>query len=100
MSFQKYIINGIKQSKSAAVFISTNGLGDWQEQELLILNNRRVKKNLSIIPVLLPGLNVIPDEPDVLLFFSELNWINFKENVDELEPLEKLIQGIKGLYKD
>lgn len=100
MSFQKYIINGIKQSKSAAVFISTNGLGDWQEQELLILNNRRVKKNLPLIPVLLPGLNVIPDEPDVLLFFSELNWINFNENVDELEPLEKLIQGIKGLYKD
>ena len=100
MSFQEYIIDGIKQSKSAAVFVSPNGLGGWQEQELVIINNRRIKKNLPVIPVLLPGIDVIPDQPNILLLFSELNWLSFKENVDELEPLEQLIQAIKGLYKD
>ncbi|BAZ14784.1 WD-repeat protein [Calothrix sp. NIES-4071] len=99
-SFQDYIMDGITQSKSAAFFIGLNGLGDWQQEELRILNNRRVKKHVSLIPVLLPGITYIPDQPSILLFLSELNWVRFSEDVNESEPLEQLIEGIKGLHKE
>jgi hypothetical protein len=96
-SFQDAIQKGIKQAKSAAIFLSIHGLGDWQKEEILWLNNRRVKEKIPIIPVLLPGIDDIPDEPR-LLFLRELNWVNFLDNIEESEPLEQLVQGITGSY--
>ncbi|MBN3939674.1 TIR domain-containing protein [Nostoc sp. NMS9] len=92
-SFQDAIQKGIQQVKSGAFFISLNGLGKWQQEELLLLTNRRVNEGLPLIPVLLPGVTEIPNHPR-LLFLKELNWVRFVENVYEKEPLEKLIQVI------
>ncbi|MFN6487945.1 MULTISPECIES: TIR domain-containing protein, partial [unclassified Nostoc] len=92
-SFQDAIQEGIQQAKSAAIFISLNGLGKWQLQELRSLNSRFVNEDLPLIPVLLPGVTEIPNDPR-LLFLKELNWVRFVDNVDEKEPLERLIEAI------
>ncbi|MDZ8259606.1 SAV_2336 N-terminal domain-related protein [Nostoc sp. ChiQUE01b] len=95
-SFQYAIQEGIQQVKSAAIFISLNGLGKWQLEELRSLNSRFVNENLPLIPVLLPGVTEIPNDPK-LLFLKELNWVRFVDNVDEKEPLEQLIARITGI---
>jgi WD40 repeat protein len=95
--FQDKIAYGIQKSKSGVFFISPNGLGRWQLEELRMLNSLRVNEKLPLIPVLLPGITNIPDQPSILLFLRELNWVCFEKEVDEVEPLEKLIKGINGL---
>ncbi|MEH2067325.1 MAG: TIR domain-containing protein [Nostoc sp.] len=92
-SFQDAIQEGIQQVKSGVIFISLNGLGKWQLQELRSLNSRFVNEDLPLIPVLLPGVTEIPNDPK-LLFLKELNWVRFVDNVDEKEPLERLIKAI------
>ncbi|MBD2449706.1 TIR domain-containing protein [Nostoc sp. FACHB-152] len=92
-SFVDWIQKGIKQSKSAAVFISSHGLGDYQLEELRSLHDRRVKEKIPLIPILLPGVNQIPDDPE-FLFLKGLNWVQFVKNMNEKKPLEDLIKGI------
>ncbi|MFN6566298.1 TIR domain-containing protein [Dendronalium sp. ChiSLP03b] len=95
---QNALQEGIEQAKSAAIFLSLHGLGDWQKEELLLLNNRRTKKGITLIPVLLPGLNTIPEQTE-LLFLRELSWVRFIQSIHEKEPLERLTEAIKSITK-
>ncbi|NWF59896.1 MAG: toll/interleukin-1 receptor domain-containing protein [Fischerella sp.] len=70
-SFQDEIQQVIPKVKSAAIFIGLKGLGKWQMMELRSFTSLLVEANIPVIPVLLPGVNKIPED---LRFFSELNW--------------------------
>ena len=91
--FQNKILEGIQQVKSAAVFLGKHGFGDWQKEELPLLNSRQAKEGLLLIPVLLPGIDTIPKQTN-LGFLREFNWVRFIQSVDEEEPLERLIKAI------
>ncbi|GAX38743.1 GUN4 domain-containing protein [Nodularia sp. NIES-3585] len=96
-NIQKVVSQGISQSKVGAFFISQNGLGTFQENlELGAIINLFLKKNnakgFRVIPILLPGINDIPED---LYYLSQWAWIKFTSSNDE-EALENLIRGIRG----
>jgi len=93
--FQGAIQNAILNSKSAIIFISTNGMGDWQIPEANACHARFVKEKLGfpVIPVLLPGVYDIPQD---LLFFKGLQWVSFENSVDDSEAFERLVSSITG----
>jgi hypothetical protein len=61
--------------------------------ELRSLISRCVAEDIPVIPVLLPGVNGIPEH---LLFLQELNWVRFSNGLDDVEALYKLEWGITG----
>jgi hypothetical protein len=93
--FQDVIQDTIKRISSAAIFISNNGLGRWQVVELRAFISQCVERNIPVIPVLLPGVNSIPEN---LVFLNEFNWVKFRVDIDEEEALDNLIWGITGRH--
>ncbi len=91
--FQSAIQKAIPQIKSAAICIGLKGLGRWQVIELQTLISQFVNKGSRVIPVLLPGVDRIPDN---LLFLQQFNWVSF-ENIDDADSLYKLEWGITGV---
>jgi len=86
-------VENILTLKSAAIIIGKQGIGKWQILELRIFISRCVEEDIPVIPVLLPGVSKIP--PD-LSFLRELNWVKFKEKIEETEALDNLEWGITG----
>ncbi len=91
--FQDVIQKAIPNVKSAAIFIGFKGLGKWQELELRSFISRCVEADIPVIPVLLPGVENIPEH---LLFLKELNWVRFFKGIDEVNALDNLVWGITG----
>lgn len=91
--FQDVIQEAIPNVKSAAIFIGANAVGKWQKLELRSFINRCVEANIPVIPVLLPGVNNIPEN---LVFLKELCWVKFSQSIDEKEVLDNLEWGITG----
>ncbi|MDJ0795339.1 MAG: toll/interleukin-1 receptor domain-containing protein [Calothrix sp. MO_167.B12] len=91
--FQDVIQKAIPNVKSAAIFIGVKGLGKWQALELRSFISLCVEADIPVIPVLLPGVDNIPEN---LLFLQELHWVRFFEGVDEVDALNNLIWGITG----
>jgi hypothetical protein len=89
--FQDAIQRAIPQIESAAICIGPQGLGKWQVIELQALISQFINKGSRVIPVLLPGVDKIPDN---LLFLQQFNWISC-ESIDEIAY--KLEWGIKGV---
>jgi hypothetical protein len=93
--FQDVIQDTIKKISSAAIFISNNGLGRWQVVELRTFISQCVERKIPVIPVLLPGVDRIPDE---FVFLTEFSWVKFKIDINEEDALDNLIWGITGKH--
>ena len=92
--FQDAIQKAIPQIKSAAICIGSEGLGKWQVMELHTLTDQFISKGIKVIPLLLPGVESIPEN---LLFLKQMNWVSFKviEDVNAFNLLEWGITGVK-----
>ena len=90
--FQDVIQQAIATVKSAAIFIGEQGLGRWEALELRSFISQCVERGIPVIPVLLPGVERIPDD---LLFLRELNWVRFT-TADDPEAIKNLCWGITG----
>ncbi|MEH2062693.1 MAG: GUN4 domain-containing protein [Nostoc sp.] len=92
------VMDGIKQSKTGAFFISPNGLGNFQENIELytvinwFLSQQRKSQGFRVIPILLPGVDKVPEKIDYLAIWR---WIQFIKSNDE-EALDDLIRSIRG----
>lgn len=95
-SFQEVIQQAVPNVSSAAIFIGVAGLGNWQAMELRILISQCVEADIPVIPVLLPGVDTIP-EP--LIFLKQLNWVRFNTEMDN-NALDNLEWGITGRKPD
>lgn len=93
--FQDVIQDTIKKISSAAIFISNNGLGRWQVVELRSFISQCVTRKIPVIPVLLPGVDRIPDE---FVFLNEFNWVKFKTDTNDEDAFDNLIWGITGKH--
>jgi hypothetical protein len=91
--FQDVIQQAIPQVQSAAVFIGTHGVGNWQQLELRTFVAECVDAALPVIPVLLPGVDGIPVQ---YRFLRELNWVRFGETLNDPGALDALEWGITG----
>ena len=91
------IQKAIPKVKSAAIIVGLDGLGKWEALELRAFVSRCVKKDIPVIPILLPDVTELPSE---LPFLQELNWVDFKETIDESEALDNLVWGITGEHPE
>lgn len=92
--FQDVIQNAIRTARSAAVFLGQSGVGKWQAIELKSFVSQCVDLGTPVIPVLLPG---VADVPPDLVFLREMNWVVFKDTVDDSEAINNLQWGITGV---
>ncbi len=90
--FQDVIQQALQNVRCAAIFISPEGLGKWQVLESRSLLTRFVDADIPVIPILLPGVEGIPED---LLFLKELNYVKFESGIDDIEALDKLESGIR-----
>jgi GUN4-like/TIR domain len=80
----------LKQVPAAIVFIGKHGLGPFQNYEIdsiLILHRRR---NLAVIPVILPDAG---EQPDIPLFLESFSWVDFRYHATPIARLYRLIMG-------
>ena len=87
----------IQSVRAAAIFIGPVGIGRWQKMELRTFIGICIEHDIPVIPVLLPGIDEIPDD---LPFLRQLNWVSFQDDVKEAEPMSDLEWGITGQRPD
>lgn len=103
--WQKEVVSVLEQTKSCVVLVGPNGIGEWQEKEVSLAVDRQVttKNEFRVIPVLLPGTRESAETGngrsfrERLKFIHENTWVEFQSNLDESEPLRRLVAGIKGM---
>jgi hypothetical protein len=84
---------GLVKSRVAVFLIGPLGLGKFQDVwELDTLIMLCYQRDLRIIPMLLPGVNTLPEQ---LVFFLGRKYLQFRQSVDETKPLDELVQVIK-----
>ncbi|ASC73465.1 GUN4 domain containing transcriptional regulator [Halomicronema hongdechloris C2206] len=91
--FADEIQQAIGQIKSAAVCIGQSGLGRWQVLELEAFIRRCVERDIRVIPVLLPGVDRIPDN---LIFLGGFHAVPFSTDINDERALSQLVWGITG----
>lgn len=84
--------NAIERTKSAAVFVGSSGLGQWERPEKDAFLQRAVENKLRLIPVLLPGT---PHDYKLPVFLRHFTWVDMRAGVTEAE-LDRLVWGING----
>ena len=89
--FQEEIQQAIGQIKSAAVCIGKSGMGRWQALELETFIRRCVEADIRVIPVLLPGVDHIPEN---LLFLGGFHAVTFETTINDEKALFRLEWGI------
>src|SRR5215510_10699150 len=95
--WQEAIEEALDQSKTCAVFLGPTGLGSWENEEMRVALDERVRnKSFRVIPVLLPGAE--PKDKNTLpRFLSRLTWVDFRTGLDDWEAFRRLVAGIRGL---
>ena len=93
--FQDVIQGAIREVKSAAICLGPNGLGRWEAVELRAFISQCVERGIPVIPVLLPGVDTIPES---LVFLRELRYVKFA-TPDDPAALDQLIWGIDSAEK-
>jgi formylglycine-generating enzyme required for sulfatase activity len=91
----KLLEKQIEQINSVAVFVGENGLGPWQEPEIYAFLSEFVKRECSVIPVLLP---TAPSKPQLPLFLRQFTWVDFRKS--DPAPMYQLRWGITGKKPD
>ena len=82
----------IGNCQSAGAFVSSNGIGPWEDEEIQALLTKAVHNKIPVIPVLLPGDY---DAPELPLFLGNRTFIDMRLGITS-ELLDKLEWGITG----
>lgn len=84
----------IQTVRTAAVLVGKDGLGPWEIPEMRACLSEFVKRELPVIPVLLPGASAKPELP---LFLRAFTWVDLRGGLtdDGLNRLEWGITGVK-----
>jgi hypothetical protein len=93
--WQRQLEQQISTIRASAVFVGPAGVGPWQEQEIWGFLQEFSKRNLPIIPVVLPNA---PSVPKVPVLLGAMTWVDFR--IDDPHPLQRLIWGITGKRPD
>ncbi|MEN9503813.1 MAG: hypothetical protein RI964_3098 [Pseudomonadota bacterium] len=78
--------------QSAGAFVSSNGIGPWEDEEIQALLTKAVHNKIPVIPVLLPGTY---DKPELPLFLENRTFIDMRPGITS-ELIDKLYWGITG----
>jgi len=95
---QETLEKALTESASCVVFIGPSGLGIYQNEETRIALEKSIsKKNLRVIPVLLPGGKRETKESELPPFLRRLSWVEFDDDPLDPDSLRRLVCGIKNL---
>lgn len=92
--FLDKIQEAISQSKTAAICIGPDGLGQWQEIETQTFISLCIQQGIKVIPVLLPPVEKIPDK---YLFLKQFHFVQFEENLKNKQAFDRLEWAITGI---
>ena len=81
----------IETVPSAAILVGRDGLGPWEEVEMRACLAEFVKRDLPVIPVLLPDA---PEAPKLPMFLRGFTWVDLRG--DPCPGLDRLMWGITG----
>ncbi|MCG8459810.1 MAG: toll/interleukin-1 receptor domain-containing protein, partial [Holophagales bacterium] len=90
--WQSELEKAIRQVGAVAILVGPGEMGPWQYQETRAYLRRAVKREIPVIPVLLPGVG---DEPNLPLFLEGRSWIDGRSGIDE-SLLGRLEWGVLG----
>jgi tetratricopeptide (TPR) repeat protein len=82
----------ISQCQGIGVFVSSNGIGPWEDVEIQAWLTKTVRNKIPVIPVLLPGTY---DAPELPLFLGNRTFIDMRSGITP-ERIDKLYWGITG----
>jgi tetratricopeptide (TPR) repeat protein len=91
--WQEELEQVVKSIPAAAVLVGKDGIGPWEGREMRALLLEFVRRNVPVIPVLLPGAAKKPDLP---LFLQTMTWIDFRSGVSS-HGIDRLVYGIRGV---
>ena len=89
-SFQEELERQISNIRSAAVFVGPNGIGPWQNQEVMAFLREFLERQCPVIPVLLPD-GVTQTLP---VFLRGMIRVDLRKQ--DPAQIERLIWGITG----
>ncbi|HBL27214.1 MAG TPA: hypothetical protein DD490_10300 [Acidobacteria bacterium] len=92
LPWQEGLEEGVRASRSVAVFVGADGMGAWQTPEMRAFLARSKKEEIPVIPVLLPGC---PDSPQLALFLEAMTWVDLRPGLTD-DGLDRLVWGITG----
>jgi hypothetical protein len=85
----------LENSRTCAVFLGSSGLGPWENEEMRIALDERVRdRAFRVIPVLLPKANA-KDPATLPRFLRRVTWVDFRSGFDD-EAFRRLVAGIRG----
>lgn len=95
-SVPRSIDEGVRNSRSVAVFIGPNDVGPFQDDEIEAIIMEQIDRGIPAISVLLPGASedAIAKLPRLL---TRNRWIEFRNGVEDEETLYLLHWGITGM---
>jgi TIR domain len=90
--WQEALEEVIETIGASVMLVGKDGLGPWQNREMRSCLNEFVRRQLPVIPVLLPHA---PEEPKLPIFLNEFTWVDLRSGLTE-EGLDQLQWGITG----
>jgi hypothetical protein len=84
---------GIRASRSVAVFIGQHNQGAWQGPEMWAFVDRSRRERTPVIPVLLPDC---PESAELDLFLRAFTWVDFRGGLTD-DGIALLVWGITGV---
>lgn len=84
-----YVERAIDASRSFAIALGPNGIGQWQAIEIQNIVEARLRRGVSVIPLLLPDT---PHDFRLPMQLAGLTWVDFRRT--DPEPLTELVRGI------
>jgi hypothetical protein len=92
LNWMPLLEKAIGNCQSAGAFVSSNGIGPWEDEEIQALLSKAVRNKIPVIPVLLPGEYDAPEFPVLL---GNRTFIDMRLGITS-ELLDKLEWGITG----
>ncbi len=97
-NWQDELAAGLRGSSACAVFVGSNGLGDWVREELGVALDRAAKdRAFRLFLVLLPGLPEPFDSSTLPPFLSTRTWVDLRSGIEEPRGFQALVNAIKGV---
>lgn len=88
----------LEKALVCVIFVGPSGLGTYQNEEARIALEKSIsKKDIRVIPVLLPGGKRKTKESELPPFLRQLSWVEFGDDFLDPEALWRLECGIKNI---
>jgi hypothetical protein len=96
--WQEELEKALSQSRSFVFFVGEEKPGAWQNEEMRIALDEMVTSGtIRVVPVLLPAGKQPEKESRLPGFLRQRTWVEFKNQWNEPDALNRLVCGIKGV---